>query len=86
MWRNCALHIYNRIMAAKPSYTQIEIRCGGLLVQLGTETEYPDLVDDLANRALTMFKETMATAKENGIDVSDMRLITTDYGDEEDEE
>jgi hypothetical protein len=51
-------------------------------VQIGTETEYPDLVDDLANRALSIFKETMANAKENDIDVSDMRLITSDYGDD----
>ena len=33
-----------------------------------------------------VYKEAMAHAKENGIDVSDMRLITTDYGDEEDDE
>lgn len=67
---------------AKSNYTHIEIRCGGLVVQIGTETEYPDLVDDLANRALSIFKETMANAKENNIDVSDMRLITSDYGDD----
>jgi len=73
-------------MATKSNYTHIEIRCGGLVVQFGTETEYPDLVDDLANRALNVFKETMAHAKENGIDVSDMRLITSDYGDDEEEE
>lgn len=71
---------------AKPSYTHIELRCGGLVVQIGTETEYPDLVDDLANRAIMVYKEAMAHAKENGIDVSDMRLITTDYGDEEDDD
>jgi hypothetical protein len=71
---------------SKSNYTHIEIRCGGLVVQLGTETEYPDLVDDLANRAVSVFKETMAHAKENGIDVSDMRLITSDYGDDEEEE
>jgi hypothetical protein len=75
-----------RGMTIKSNYTHIEIRCGGLVVQFGTETEYPDLVDDLANRALNVFKDTMAHAKENGIDVSDMRLITSDYGDDEEEE
>lgn len=70
----------------KSHYTHIEIRCGGLVVQIGTETEYPDLVDDLANRALSIFKETMANAKENDIDVSDMRLITSDYGDDLEDE
>jgi len=76
----------NSIPNAKSSYTHIELRCGGLVVQIGTETEYPDLVDDLANRAIMVYKEAMAHAKENGIDISDMRLITTDYGDEEDDE
>lgn len=72
---------------SKSHYTHIEIRCGGLLVQLGTETEYPDLVDDLANRAVGVFKETMAHAQENGVDITNMRLITSDYGDDyEDEE
>lgn len=70
----------------KSHYTHMEIRCGGLIVQIGTETEYPDLVDDLANRVIAVYKEAMAHAKENGIDVSDMRLITSDYGDEEEEE
>ena len=74
------------VPSAKSSYTHIELRCGGLVVQIGTEIEYPDLVDDLANRAITVYKEAMAHAKENGIDVSDMRLITTDYGDEEDDD
>jgi len=87
----CGVTVRNALtisgMAAnKSNYTHIEIRCGGLVVQLGTETEYPDLVDDLANRAVNVFKETMAHAKENGIDVSDMRLITSDYGDDEEEE
>lgn len=70
----------------KSNYTHIEIRCGGLVVQIGTETEYPDLVDDLANRAVSMFKETMNHAKENDIDVSDMRLITSDYGDDDEDD
>ena len=64
----------------------MEIRCGGLIVQIGTETEYPDLIDDLANRCVSIFKESMNHAKESGIDVSDMRLITSDYGDDEEEE
>ena len=70
----------------KSSYTQIEIRCGGLVVQLGTEIEYPDLIDDLSNRALNAFKDSMAHAKENGIDIADRRLITTDDGDDYEEE
>lgn len=70
----------------KSHYTHIEIRCGGLIVAFGTEAEYPDLVDDLAARTLNMFKESVAVAKENGIDITDMRLITADYGDDDDDE
>ena len=68
------------------AYSQIEIRCGGLQVVIQTELTYPDAMDDLCTRTLTMFKEGLNHAKENGIDVSDMRLITTDYGDKLEEE
>ena len=68
------------------AYSQISIRLGGLAVELGTEAQYPELVTDLTNRCLSTFKESMDKAKENGIDISDMRLITSDYGDDYDEE
>lgn len=63
------------------AYSSIEIRCGGLAVSVGTELAYPDAMDDLCSRTLNLFKEGAAVAKENGVDISDMRLITTDYGD-----
>ena len=70
------------------AYTQIEISCGGLSVTLGTELQYPDAVDDLCKRTVETFKECIATAKANDVDISDMRLITTDYSDygDDDEE
>ena len=68
------------------AYSQISIRLGGLAVELGTEAQYPDMVTDLTNLCLSTFKEAMDKAKENGIDISDMRLITSDYGDDYDEE
>lgn len=73
-------------MADKSHYSQIAIRCGGLTVELGTETEYPDMIDDLTNRALGVFKEAMIAAKENSVDISDMRLITIERGDDYDDE
>ena len=72
--------------ADKSHYSQIAIRCGGLIVELGTETEYPDMIDDLTNRALSVFKEAITAAKDNGVDISNMRLITSDYGDDDDED
>jgi len=67
------------------AYSQISIRLGGLAVELGTEAQYPDMVTDLTNRCLSTFKDAMDKAVESGIDVSDMRLITSDYGDDEDD-
>jgi hypothetical protein len=63
------------------SYSQISIRLGGLAVELGTEAQYPDMVTDLTNRCLSTFKEAMDKAKENGVDVGDMRLITSEADD-----
>lgn len=68
------------------AYSQISIRLGGLMVELGTEATYPDMVSDLTGRCLSTFKDAMDKAVESGIDVSDMRLITSDYGDDEDED
>lgn len=68
------------------AYSQISIRLGGLMVELGTEATYPDMVSDLTGRCLTTLKEAMDKAQEHGVDVSDMRLITSDYGDDDDED
>ena len=78
----------NQPIPPKPAYSQVSIRMGGLSVELGTETAYPDMVSDITHRALEVFKEAVATAIANEIDITDMRLITTDYGDglEDDDE
>lgn len=68
------------------TYSSIEIRCGGLSVALSTELAYPDAMDDLCKRTLTLFKEGAAVAKENNVDIGNMRLITTDYGDDFEDE
>ena len=58
------------------AFSSIEIRLGGLWVSLQTELTYPDGIDDLASRALLMFKEGVNTAKENDIDITVMSLQT----------
>jgi hypothetical protein len=65
------------------AYSQISIRLGGLVVELGSEATYPDMVSDLTNRCLSTFKDAMDKATENGIDVSNMRLITTELADDD---
>jgi hypothetical protein len=76
-------HTYSQeeIMA----YSQISIRLGGLVVELGSEATYPDMVSDLTNRCLSTFKDAMDKAEEHGIDVSNMRLITTELADDDDD-
>lgn len=66
------------------AYTQIEIRMGGLCVNVATELSYPDAMDDLCARTLTMFKESVDIAKQNEIDITDMRLITSEEDYEDD--
>ena len=68
------------------AYSQISIRLGGLVVELGTEAQYPDMVSDLTGRCLFTFNEAMDKATSQGIDESDMRLITSEYSDNDDDD
>jgi hypothetical protein len=79
--RWCHTYSQEEIMA----YSQISIRLGGLVVELGSEATYPDMVSDLTNRCLSTFKEAMDKATEHGVDVSDMRLITSEYSDDDED-
>jgi len=65
------------------AFTSVEMVCGGLAVNVQTELVYPDGLDDVCARALTLFKEGVATAKANNIDITVMSLHTTDYGDDD---
>ena len=67
------------------AYSQISIRLGGLVVELGTDVQYPDMVSDLTGRCLSTFKDAMDKAIESGVDVGDMRLITNEYADDDDD-
>ena len=68
------------------AYSQISIRLGGLVVEIGSEATYPDMVSDLTNRCLATFKDAMDKAEEHGIDVSNMRLITSEYSDDDEDQ
>ena len=68
------------------AFSSVEIRCGGLVVSVQTELAYPDGLDDLCARSMTLFKEGVKTAKDNDIDITVMSLHTTDYGDDDDED
>jgi hypothetical protein len=67
------------------AYSQISIRLGGLIVELGSEATYPDMVSDLTGRCLSTFKDALDKAEEHGIDVSNMRLITTELSEDDED-
>ena len=62
------------------TYTHVAIRMGGLVVEIGTETAYPDMVSDITNRVLNTFQESVKTAKENGIDITEQTLYVWESG------
>lgn len=68
------------------AYSSVEMRCGGLMITVSSELIYPDALDDLCARTVVLFKEGAAVAKANGVDISNMRLITSDYGDDLEDE
>jgi hypothetical protein len=68
------------------AYSAVEIRLGGLVVSVSTEMAYPDGMDDLCARTLSIFKEGVTTAKSNDIDITTMTLHTSDYGDDYEED
>ena len=68
------------------AYSAVEIRLGGLVVSVSTEMSYPDGMDDLCARTLSIFKEGVNTAKANDIDITTMTLHTSDFGDDYDDE
>ena len=65
------------------AFSSVEIILGGLSVNVQTELAYPDGLDDLAARTLSVFKEAVATAKANEIDITVMSLHTDFSEDEE---
>ena len=65
------------------AFSSIEIVLGGLSVNVQTELTYPDAIDDLCARTLSVFKEAVATAKANEIDITVMSLHN-DFSDDED--
>ena len=68
------------------AFSSVEIRCGGLVVNVQTDLQYPDHLDDLCARSLNLFKEGVSTAKANNIDITVMSLHTSDYGDDFEDE
>lgn len=60
---------------------RVHISLHNLIVELETDTNYPDQMTDLSNRCLNLFQNAVLTAKETGVDLHDMELLDDDDDD-----
>jgi hypothetical protein len=60
---------------------RVHISLYNLIVELETDTSYPDQLTDMANRTLNLFQNAVLTAKETGIDIAEMELLDDDEDD-----
>lgn len=68
--------------------TFAQISLGGLSVSIDTDANYPDAVDDVANRVKAMFGEALSLCEEHSIDPVDAVFVPDlddDLDDEDDE-
>jgi hypothetical protein len=60
---------------------RVHLSLHNLIVELETDTAYPDQMTDLSNRCLNLFQNAVLTAKETGVDIRDMELCDDDDDD-----
>ena len=63
---------------------RVHISLFNLIVELEADNAYPDQMTDMANRTLNLFQNAVLTAKETGIDITDMALLELDEDEDED--
>ena len=62
---------------------RVHLSLHSLIVELETDTAYPDQMTDLSNRCLNLFQNAVLTAKEAGIDLRD-KILLDDFDDDDD--
>lgn len=65
---------------------EININIGNLYVSVVTEHDYPDVIDDMANKARQLVKDILKDMRENGVDIEDIIDEFSNAGFEEDDE
>ena len=63
---------------------RVHISLYNLIVELEADNAYPDQMQDMANRTLNLFQNAVLTAKETGIDITEMALLDLDEDEDED--
>jgi hypothetical protein len=68
--------------------TQVALSFHEIAIEITTQNVYPDVLDDLSNRAYTLLDRALNKAKEQGIDVRRFNYSETmsDLEDEEEDE
>jgi hypothetical protein len=74
-----------RIKESKESKmaARVHISLYNLIVELEADNAYPDQMTDMANRTLNLFQNAVLTAKETGIDITEMALLELDDDDDD---
>ena len=65
--------------------TYAHISLGGLSVSIDTEADYPDAIDDVANRVKAMFSEALDICEKHDIDPVDA-VFVPDLEDDDEED
>ena len=62
---------------------RVHISLYNLIVELEADNAYPDQMTDMANRTLNLFQNAVLTAKETGIDITEIALLELDEDDDD---
>jgi hypothetical protein len=57
---------------------RVHISLFNLIVELESDNAYPDQMTDMSNRTLNLFQNALLTAKETGIDITEIALLELD--------
>jgi len=57
---------------------RVHISLFNLIVELENDNAYPDQMTDMSNRTLNLFQNALLTAKETGIDITEIALLEID--------
>ena len=57
---------------------RVHISLFNLIVELEADNAYPDQMTDMSNRTLNLFQNALLTAKETGIDITEIALLEID--------
>lgn len=66
--------------------TQVDIAIHEVAVSITTQNSYPDQLDDMSNRALSLLQRILDKADEQGIDIRRFSYLESESDVEEEEE